>query len=102
MESAAGFAAYQQGDFEVNWQGTGLNFLDPDAANDLLWLPTAGRNYQGWENADFIALFNEEKQEVDQGKRGETAAPDDRHSAGRCAVHTRHAGASASTCNTAA
>ncbi|MYC08168.1 MAG: ABC transporter substrate-binding protein [Chloroflexi bacterium] len=71
MESAAGFAAYQQGDFEINWQGTGLNFLDPDAANDLLWLPTAGRNYQGWENAEFIALFNEEKQEVDQSKRGE-------------------------------
>ena len=71
MESAAGFAAYQQGDFEINWQGTGLNFLDPDAANDLLWLPTAGRNYQGWENAKFLELFDQEKQEVDQGERGE-------------------------------
>ena len=71
MESAAGFAAYQQGDFEINWQGTGLNFLDPDAANDLLWLPTAGRNYQGWENAEFLELFDQEKQEVDQAKRGE-------------------------------
>lgn len=71
MESAAGFAAYQQGDFEINWQGTGLNFLDPDAANDLLWLPTAGRNYQGWENARFLELFDMEKQEVNQDKRGE-------------------------------
>ena len=71
MESAAGFAAYQQGDFEINWQGTGLNFLDPDAANDLLWLPTAGRNYQGWENAKFLELFDQEKQEVNQDKRGD-------------------------------
>ena len=71
MESAAGFAAYQQGDFEINWQGTGLNFLDPDAANDLLWLPTAGRNYQGWENARFLELFDMEKQEINQNKRGE-------------------------------
>ena len=29
MESAAGFAAYQQGDFEINWQGTGLELPRP-------------------------------------------------------------------------
>ncbi len=71
MESAAGFAAYQRGDFEVAVQGTGLNFLDPDAANDLLWLPTSGRNYQGWENQEFLDLFAQESREVDQAKRGE-------------------------------
>jgi len=72
MESAAGFAAYQQGDFEIAVQGTGLNFLDPDAANDLLYLPTAGRNYSGpWVNDDFMALFDKGKMETDQAKRGE-------------------------------
>jgi len=72
MESAAGFAAYQKGDFTINMQGTGLNFLDPDAANDLLYLPTAGRNYSGpWENAEFLALFDKGKMETDQAKRGE-------------------------------
>jgi peptide/nickel transport system substrate-binding protein/oligopeptide transport system substrate-binding protein len=70
MESAAGFAAYQKGDFVVAVQGTGLNFLDPDAANDLLYLPTAGRNYQGWENTEFLDLFEKEKGEVDQAARG--------------------------------
>ena len=68
-ESAAGWAAYQAYDFTVAVQGTGLNFLDPDAANDLLYLPTAGRMYQGWDNEEFNQLFEMEKGEVDQAAR---------------------------------
>ena len=70
MESAAGFAAYQAGDFTLAVQGTGLNFLDPDAANSLLWLPNSGRNYQGWENAEFLDLSEQQSRELDQAKRG--------------------------------
>ena len=70
-ESAAGWAAYQAYDFTLAMQGTGLNFLDPDAANDLLYLPTAGRMYQGWEDAEFNELFNKEKGEVDQAVRAQ-------------------------------
>ena len=51
-------------------QGTGLNFLDPDAANSLLWLPNSGRNYQGWENAEFLDLSEQQSRELDQAKRG--------------------------------
>ena len=65
-ESAAGWAAYQAYDFTAAVQGTGLNFLDPDAANDLLYLPTAGRMYQGWNNDEFNELFEMEKGEVDR------------------------------------
>ena len=68
-ESAAGWAAYQAHDFTVAVQGTGLNFLDPDAANDLLYLPTAGRMYQGWDDEEFNQLFEMEKGEVDQAVR---------------------------------
>ena len=68
-ESAAGWAAYQAHDFTLAMQGTGLNFLDPDAANDLLYLPTAGRMYQGWENAEFVELFAKEKGETDRATR---------------------------------
>ena len=68
-ESAAGWAAYQAHDFTLAMQGTGLNFLDPDAANDLLYLPTAGRMYQGWENEEFVELFAKEKGETDRPTR---------------------------------
>ena len=68
-ESAAGWAAYQAYDFTAAVQGTGLNFLDPDAANDLLYLPTAGRMYQGWNNDEFNELFEMEKGEVDRAVR---------------------------------
>ena len=70
-ESAAGWAAYQAYDFTAAVQGTGLNFLDPDAANDLLYLPTAGRMYQGWNNDEFNELFEMEKGEVDRAVRAQ-------------------------------
>ena len=68
-ESAAGWAAYQAHDFTLAMQGTGLNFLDPDAANSLLYLPTAGRMYQGWDNEEFNKLYDMEKGEVDRAAR---------------------------------
>ena len=57
-------------EYEAYQESKGTEFNDPDAYNGLLWIPTAGVNHTGWEDARFLELNELQKVELDQAQRG--------------------------------
>jgi len=71
MESAAGYAAYASGDWEIAAQGNGLMIMDPDAVFGGLYLKDSTRNYSHWENERLNEIYKLQTSELDQEKRRE-------------------------------
>ena len=71
FEPNAGIQKWRRGDFEmIGGQRTAMAYDDPEAYNAAFYLPGAGNNGVGWENEEFVALWNQEKQITDQVERG--------------------------------
>jgi len=59
------------GDFDAFFESKGTEFDDPDAYNGLLYIPTAGINFTGWEDERWIELNALQAAELNQAQRGE-------------------------------
>lgn len=70
-ESRAGYEAFDKRDFEVAFQGSAGELLDPSAFITTVYLPGASRNYVDWENEEFIRLHQQQRVERDVKRRGQ-------------------------------
>ena len=70
-ETAANQARGRKGDFSLYYDSKGADFADPDVYNGLIYLPTAGLNWAKWEDKEFLKLYEQERVELDQTKRGQ-------------------------------
>lgn len=69
MESAAGYAALNAGDFDTEGESVGFIIGDPDALITELYLATSGRNYGKYYNEKVEKLFEQESRTLDVQKR---------------------------------
>ena len=58
-------------DFDAFFESKGTEFDDPDAYNGLLYIPSAGINFTGWEDERWIELNALQAAELNQAQRGE-------------------------------
>ncbi|MBI4497545.1 MAG: ABC transporter substrate-binding protein [Chloroflexi bacterium] len=63
-------ARAQKGDFDLYPDSKGIAFDDPEAYNGDYYLPSAGLNFVKWENAEWLRLYEQQRRELDQAKRG--------------------------------
>jgi peptide/nickel transport system substrate-binding protein len=69
-ESAAGYTAYAQGEFDmIGTQDTAMFVPDPSAPFSILYTTDAGRNWGKWKDAKFNAMADKGLRELDQKKR---------------------------------
>ena len=71
LESAAGFVAWQNQDFEIGMIGTGFSFHDPDPVIDAFYLPTSLRAYSKYEDPRVVELFAKQASALDPADRAE-------------------------------
>ena len=70
-DNASRQARALKGDWDLYPDSKGIAVDDPEAYNDDYYLPTAGLNFAKWENAEWLKLYEQERRELDQAKRGE-------------------------------
>ncbi len=58
-------------DFDAFFESKGTEFDDPDAYNGLLYIPSAGINFTGWEDDRWLELNALQAAELNQAQRGE-------------------------------
>ncbi len=69
-ESAAGFAAFGKGDFDViGSQDTGMVITDPSSVFSVLFATMAGRNWEKWSDPRIDQLAEQGLKETDLEKR---------------------------------
>ncbi|MBI4496986.1 MAG: hypothetical protein HY689_03680, partial [Chloroflexi bacterium] len=71
LETTAGRTAVRNGDFDISTLSRITPAYDPEDYNGQFYLPTAVENSPKWENARFMELFEQQRKELDQGKRGQ-------------------------------
>jgi peptide/nickel transport system substrate-binding protein len=72
VETAAGYARYEAGDWKLGFHGDGFLILDPDAVIQGSYLKGGSRNYSRWE-PDRVTEFNRlQTGEADREKRRQT------------------------------
>lgn len=71
LDGATLSARQTSGDSDLFAVTFGAEFEDPDAFNTTMCTPIGSRNYGGWTNQEWIALYEQQSVLQDQAKRGE-------------------------------
>jgi peptide/nickel transport system substrate-binding protein len=62
---------WTSGDFDIGQAGYGVNIADPNDYVGAIYGP-GDRNWTGWRNSEFLALFDQQSTEMDLDKRKAT------------------------------